>query len=111
MGILRGVCLGSEPGKIKKNVHQANAAKDFGLSGDCRQGFQASLKLVSGSSPYREAEENLLVEGILSQELRPGTKLLCNDVLLELTEGEGDTWHCRVIYGGVLTEGDTIDIQ
>lgn len=73
--------------------------------------------------------ENLIVEGLDLRSLLIGTLFRCNDVVLELTQvGKQCHAHCaiyhtmgdcimpregvftRVVHGGVISEGDTIDI-
>ena len=73
--------------------------------------------------------ENLIVEGFDLRSLPIGTLFRCNDVVLELTQiGKQCHAHCaiyhtmgdcimpregvftRVVHGGVIAEGDTIDI-
>ncbi len=73
--------------------------------------------------------ENLIVEGLDLRSLPIGTLFRCNDVVLELTQiGKQCHAHCaiyhtmgdcimpregvftRVVHGGVISEGDTIDI-
>lgn len=73
--------------------------------------------------------ENLIVEGLDLRSLPIGTLFRCNDVVLELTQvGKRCHAHCaiyhtmgdcimpregvftRVVHGGVISEGDTIDI-
>ncbi len=73
--------------------------------------------------------ENLIVEGFDLRSLPIGTLFRCNDVVLELTQiGKQCHAHCaiyhtmggcimpregvftRVVHGGVISEGDTIDI-
>lgn len=73
--------------------------------------------------------ENLIVEGFDLRSLSIGTLFRCNDVVLELTQiGKQCHAHCaiyhtmgdcimplegvftRVVHGGVISEGDTIDI-
>ena len=73
--------------------------------------------------------ENLIVEGFDLRSLLIGTLFRCNDVVLELTQiGKQCHAHCaiyhtmgdcimpregvftRVVHGGVISEGDTIDI-
>ena len=73
--------------------------------------------------------ENLIVEGFGLRSLPIGTLFRCNDVVLELTQiGKQCHAHCaiyhtmgdcimpregvftRVVHGGVIAEGDTIDI-
>ena len=73
--------------------------------------------------------EHLIVEGFARRSLPIGTLFRCNDVVLELTQiGKQCHAHCaiyhtmgdcimpregvftRVVHGGVISEGDTIDI-
>lgn len=73
--------------------------------------------------------ENLIVEGLDLRSLPIGTLFRCNDVVLELMQiGKQCHAHCaiyhtmgdcimpregvftRVVHGGVISEGDTIDI-
>lgn len=86
-------------GTLKKAVPFGTMIKDFGLENDAHAGKwhrQISLLAVEAvqrfSAKYKidvpagAFGENLLVEGIDLKNLPVGTKLKCNDIILEITQ-------------------------
>ncbi len=135
------VCISEEKGTQKYNVNTINMIEDYGIEGDAHAGKwhrQVSLLSYEEIENFKErgAEiddgafgENIIVQGIVLNELPIGTQLTCNDVILEVTQiGKECHDHCeiyqkmgecimpkigvfaRVIQGGTISNGDTIKI-
>jgi TatD DNase family protein len=116
------VCAGRETGRPKKNIGQAQLLKNFGLSGDCDAGPAGpQLQLMSlGDFNLQKAElphllfgqlgENLVVTLDLAH-LSPGTRLRAGDALLELSSASPPLYQAKVILPGIVTEGDTINVE
>lgn len=116
--------------------------EDFGIEGDAHAGKwhrQVSLLSHDRIEEFRKRGaqvedgafgENLVVEGIDFKTLPIGTRFLCNDVILELTQIGKECHHgcaifqamgdcimpregvfCRVIRGGTIKEGDMLEIM
>lgn len=98
MGKVIAVCTSPAKGTQKTNVGQANLVEDFGIEGDAHGGKwhrQVSLLSHDKIQNFRDRGaqvsdgafgENLVVEGIDFRTLPVGTKLKCNDVVLEMTQ-------------------------
>lgn len=98
MGKVIAVCTSPAKGTQKTNVGQANLVEDFGIEGDAHGGKwhrQVSLLSHDKIQNFRERGaqvsdgafgENLVVEGIDFRTLPVGTRLKCNDVILEMTQ-------------------------
>ena len=128
-GTIRAVCTSPEKGTEKTNVHTAVFRKDWGIEGDAHAGaWHRQVSLLS----YQKVQEfNLLVfvsDGAFGENLPVGTHLRCGEVLLEVTQiGKECHQSCairkrvgtcimphqgifaRVLSGGVISEGDTIE--
>lgn len=138
-GVIRAVCTSPEKGTEKVNVHRAHVVEDWGIEGDAHAGrWHRQVSLLS----WQKVEafnlqgacvtdgafgENLLVDGIDCARLPIGTRLRCEDVLLEVTQ-IGKECHsgcaiarrvgycimphegifARVLRGGDIREGDEI---
>ena len=140
-GIIKAVCISEKRGTVKKNINEVNVIKDFGLEGDAHAGKwhrQVSLLSFDKIEEFRargaEVEdgafgENLVVQGIDFATLPIGTKFVCNDVVLELTQiGKECHSGCaifkkmgecimpkqgvftKVLHGGVIHPGDELVI-
>lgn len=141
MGEIIAVNISEAKGTRKKNVHTARVIEDFGLENDAHAGKwhrQVSLLSYEKIEEFREKGapvnngafgENLTVSGYDLKTLPVGTKLQCNDVLLEVTQ-IGKQCHsgceiyklmgdcimpregifARVLKGGTISEGDKIEI-
>jgi TatD DNase family protein len=140
-GIVRAVCISEKRGTQKINIKTAKFLTDFGIENDAHAGNwhrQVSLisyeKIEAFNAKGAQVEdgafgENLIVEGFDFRELPVGTRLQCNDVLLEMTQiGKECHSHCqiydkmgecimpkegvfaRVIQGGTITTGDVMRI-
>ena len=142
MGKIIAVNISEKKGTQKVNVHSAKVIENFGLENDAHAGkWHRQVSLLSyekieafkaKGAPVQEGAfgENLIVEGIDCKTLPVGTKLVCKDVILEVTQiGKQCHSGCeifkimgdcimpregiftRVLHGGTITEGDTIEIM
>ncbi len=143
MGKILAVCISEKKGTLKKAVSTGNMIKDFGLENDAHAGKwhrQISLLAVEAvrrfSTKYQievpagAFGENLLVEGIDLKNQPIGTKLKCNNVILEITQIgkkchlgcniQKQTGECImpnegvfavVLNGGTVRANDTITIE
>ena len=142
MGKVIAVCTSKEKGTAKKNVHQVTVARDFGLSGDAHAGKghrQVSLlsyeqieafRAKGAVMEYGAFGENIVVSGIDFKSFSIGTKFVCGDVMLELTQ-IGKQCHqgcviyekigdcimpregvfCKVLLGGIITQNDEFHVD
>lgn len=141
MGTIRAVCTSPAKGTQKKNIGSCEIIENHGLKGDAHAGNwhrQVSLlayeKIEAFKQRGAEVEdgafgENLVVEGFDLRTLPIGTRFICNDVILELTQiGKECHSGCeiykrmgdcimpregvftRVIHGGTISVGDTITL-
>ena len=141
MGKVIAICTSPAKGTQKTRIEEGTFIEDFGLEGDAHAGKwhrQISLLSYDKIEAFRargaEVEdgafgENVIVQGIDFRNLPVGTRLKCNDVLLEMTQiGKECHSHCAiykvmgdcimpregvfavVIHGGEISEGDCIEI-
>ena len=141
MGKIMAVNISEKKGTQKVNVHSATVIEDFGLENDAHAGkWHRQVSLLSyekieafkaKGAPVEDGAfgENLIVEGFDLRTLPVGTKLRCNDVILEVTQiGKQCHSGCeiykimgdcimpregiftRVLHGGVVSEGDEVRI-
>ena len=142
MGKVLAVCISEKKGTQKKNVGSARFVEDWGIQGDAHAGKwhrQVSLLSYDRIEEFRARGakvedgafgENLVVEGIDFKTLPIGTKFVCNDVVLELTQiGKECHQGCaifqqmgdcimpregvftKVLHGGIIKEGDMLEIM
>lgn len=142
MGTIKAVCTSEIKGVQKEAVTSIEVRAEHGIEGDAHAGaWHRQVSLLSHESieafKASGAEvgegsfgENIIVEGFDLKSLPLGTKFVCNDVVLELTQiGKECHSHCaiyhamgdcimpregvftRVLQGGLITEGDTIEIM
>ena len=140
MGRIEAVCISEKKGTIKHDIGTCRVLADHGLENDAHAGSERQVSLLS----YDKVEEfkkrakdvsivpgifgeNLLVKGYDLSLMSPGTRLISNDVLLEITqigkqchtgcEIMKTTGECimpqngvfaRVLQGGVISKGDEI---
>lgn len=140
MGKVMAVNISEKRGTQKANVHTVKLIENYGLENDAHAGnWHRQVSLLS----YEKIEEfkakgapveagafgeNLIVQGFDFKTLPVGTRLKCNDVILEITQ-IGKQCHkgceifqimgdcimpregvfARVIHGGVISEGDEMD--
>ena len=141
MGIVKAVCISEKKGTPKKNVGEALFIEDYGLEKDAHAGKwhrQVSLLSYDKIQAFREkgAEvedgafgENLVVEGIDFRTLPVGTRLICGDVVLEMTQIGKECHHgcaifqkmgecimpregvfAKVVRGGIIRSGDEMKV-
>lgn len=141
MGKIIATCTSDRKGTQKKNVHTVKLIEDYGIQGDAHAGkWHRQISLLSWNKieafRQRGAEvedgafgENLVVEGIDFSTLPIGTRLKCNDVILQLTQIGKECHHgcaifqkmgecimpkegvfAKVIHGGEISEGDELEI-
>ena len=143
MGKILAVCISEKKGTLKKAIPVGEMIKDFGLKNDAHAGKwhrQISLLAVEAvrqfsnkydmKVPAGAFGENLLVEGIDLKHLPVGTKLKCNDILLEITQiGKKCHLGCNIqkqtgecimpnegvfaiiLNGGIIKANDVITIE
>ena len=142
MAIIKAVCISREKGTPKQNIQTCELITDYGLKDDAHAGNwhrQVSLLSYEKIEEFKQKGaiiedgafgENLIVEGFDLKELPIGTRFVCNDVILELTQ-IGKECHngcvirqtmgdcimpregvfARVIQGGTVSVGDSIQIM
>lgn len=141
MGKVIAVCTSPAKGTQKQNIGEGVFIEDFGIQGDAHAGKwhrQVSLLSYDKIEEFRTrgAEvadgafgENLVVEGIDFRTLPVGTKLCCEDVILEMTQIGKECHHgcqifqkmgdcimpregvfARVIRGGRIRVGDEMKV-
>lgn len=111
MGIIKAICVSDVRGIQKTNVGTARLTVDYGITGDAHGGnWHRQVSLLS----YNKIEdfnkkgadvgfgafgENIIVDGIDFRVLPVGTKLSCNDALLEITQiGKECHTHCQIYH-------------
>ena len=140
-GVIRAVCMSEKKGEQKRNVGQAVFKVGFGIEGDAHAGEglrQVSLissdKIAAFNAKgagvgHGDFGENLVVEGIDFRSLPVGTRLVCGEVVLELTQiGKDCHTRCQIYYkmgdcimpregvfskvlhGGVISVGDRLEV-
>ena len=141
MGKVMAVCISEKKGTQKKNIETVNVMEDWGFENDAHAGkWHRQVSLLSyekieafkaKGAPVSEGAfgENLIIEGFDFKTLPMGTKFVCNEVVLELTQ-IGKECHngceiykvmgdcimpregvfTKVLYGGTISVGDTFDI-
>lgn len=137
MAKIMAVCISEARGTEKKNIHTAEFIENWGIKGDAHAGNwhrQVSLLSYEKIKAFQEKGaditdgafgENLVVSGYDFTKFPVGTRFLCNDVILELTQ-IGKECHngcaiyqrmgecimptngvfTKVIKGGTISEGD-----
>lgn len=142
MGKVIAVCTSTVKGTQKQNVHEAEFRTDWGIEEDAHAGKwhrQVSLLSYEKIEEFRargaEVEfgafgENIVVSGYDFRALPVGTKFICGDVELEMTQ-IGKECHsgceiykkmgdcimpregvfCRVLKGGTIREGDEFEMK
>lgn len=141
MGTVIAVCTSPSKGTQKTNVNEAVFIEEYGIKGDAHAGKwhrQVSLLSYDKIQEFRKRGakvedgafgENLVVEGIDFRSLPVGTRLICGDVVLEITQIGKECHHgcaifqkmgecimpregvfARVIRGGVIRTGDEMKV-
>ena len=110
MGYIRAVCISEKKGTGKKNVGEAVFIEDEGLKGDAHAGKwhrQVSLLSHDKIEAFRAkgAEvidgafgENLVVTNLDFRSFPVGTRLICRDVILEMTQIGKECHHGCLIF-------------
>lgn len=142
MGKVIAVCTSPAKGTQKKDVGEGIFIEDFGIRGDAHAGKwhrQVSLLSYDKIQEFRDrgAEvdsgafgENLVVRGIDFSSLPVGTRLRCNEVVLEMTQIGKECHHgcaifqkmgdcimpregvfAKVIHGGKIKAGDEMKVE
>ena len=137
MGKLLAICTSPQRGTVKTEVESARLTPEWGIETDAHGGnWHRQVSLLSyekieefkaKGAPVKDGAfgENLIVQGFDFKTLPVGTRLKCNDVILEITQ-IGKQCHngceifkimgdcimpregvfARVIKGGMISEGD-----
>ena len=137
MGKLLAICTSPQRGTVKTEVESARLTPEWGVETDAHGGnWHRQVSLLSyekieefkaKGAPVKDGAfgENLIVQGFDFKTLPVGTRLKCNDVILEITQ-IGKQCHngceifkimgdcimpregvfARVIKGGMISEGD-----
>ena len=140
MGKVMAVNIREKRGTQKVNVHTVRLIENYGLENDAHAGnWHRQVSLLSyekieefkaKGAPVQDGAfgENLIVQGFDFKTLPVGTRLKCNDVILEITQ-IGKKCHngceifkvmgdcimpregvfARVIHGGVISKGDEME--
>ena len=140
MGKVMAVNISEKRGTQKVNVHTVKLIENYGLENDAHAGnWHRQVSLLSyekieefkaKGAPVQDGAfgENLIVQGFDFKTLPVGTRLKCNDVILEITQ-IGKKCHngceifkvmgdcimpregvfARVLHGGVISQGDEMD--
>lgn len=141
MGVVKAVCISDIRGVPKHNVGEARFIENFGLEKDAHGGnwhrqvsllsYEAIQKFLEHGYPVEDGAfgENLIVSGFDFKNLPVGTRFICGDVVLEMTQigkqchkgceiqkitGDcimpGEGVFARVLKGGVIRVGDKMEI-
>ena len=141
-GTVLAVCVSREKGTQKQNVGSAHFIEDFGIEGDAHAGKwhrQVSLLSHDKIEAFRAkgAEvidgafgENLVVTNLDFRSFPVGTRLICRDVILEMTQIGKECHHgclifqkmgecimptngvfAKVLHGGKISVGDEFHVQ
>ena len=110
-GTVLAVCVSREKGTQKQNVGSAHFIEDFGIEGDapCRKMASAGEFLSSHDKieafRAKGAEvidgafgENLVVTNLDFRSFPVGTRLICRDVILEMTQIGKECHHGCLIF-------------
>lgn len=142
MGRIWAVCISPQRGTQKTAVDGAMLIEDSGIDGDAHAGkWHRQVSLISRERieafKQRGAQvedgafgENIIVEGIDCGKLPVGTRLRCNETVLEITQiGKECHAHCQiyrqvgdcimpregvfavVLRGGRIARGDEISVM
>ena len=141
MVIIKAICTSAKKGTAKKIASSATLVVEHGIEGDAHAGKwhrQVSLLSWQAIEAFKARGamvthgcfgENLVVDGIDFAALPVGTRLSCNDVLLEVSQiGKECHNHCqiyhtmgdcimprqgvfaRVLQGGLVRPGDVMHV-
>ncbi len=98
-GKIVAICTSPEKGTQKRNIHQANFVRNFGIEGDAHGSVKShrQVSLISFESIEEFNEkgadvtdgafgENVIVQGLDFKKYPIGTQFRSGDVILELTQ-------------------------
>lgn len=140
-GEVKAICISEKRGTAKFEIEECELVTEFGIKNDAHAGkWHRQVSLLS----YDEVEafkargasvengafgENILMEGYDLKTLPIGTRFICGEIMLELTQiGKKCHSHCeiykqvgdcimpregvftRVVHGGNLKKGDVFDV-
>ena len=139
--IVKAICISEKKGTSKKAIDSIEVIEDYGFKNDAHAGKwhrQVSLLSYDEREAFKQRGgdavdgafgENLLVSGIDFKQLKCGTLIKINDVLLELTQiGKSCHSHCAiyhqvgecimpsngvftiVLHGGIINVNDKVEI-
>ncbi len=142
LGIVRAICISDRRGIQKTPVESAVLEPDCGITADAHRGnWHRQVSLLSADKVEEfnqrgagvgpgDFAENLLVEGIDFRSLPVGTRFVCQEVVLEMTQiGKECHHHCaiyqkmgecimpregvfaRVLKGGTLHVGAEMKVE
>lgn len=142
MGIVKAICISKEKGTEKRPIPEGHLIENFGIEGDAHAGnWHRQVSLLSYDKVLEFNEkggnvddgafgENLLVQGMDFRRMPVGTRLLCGEVILEITQiGKECHSHCaifhrvgecimpregvfaKVIRGGIIRPGNVMQIM
>ena len=98
MGTVKAVCISEKKGTPKKNIGEALFIEDYGVEKDAHAGKwhrQVSLLSYESIEDFKNRGavvedgafgENLIVSGFDFKKLPVGTRFICGDVVLEMTQ-------------------------
>ena len=98
MGTVKAVCISEKKGTPKKNIGEALFIEDYGVEKDAHAGKwhrQVSLLSYESIEDFKKRGavvedgafgENLIVSGFDFKNLPVGTRFICGDVVLEMTQ-------------------------
>lgn len=140
-GTVMAICISERRGTKKSRVSRARLIADFGIEADAHAGNwhrQVSLLAYETIEAFKakgadvqdgDFGENIVVQGIDLIRLPVGTRLCCNNILMEVTQiGKECHAHCeiyysmgecimpsngifaKVLHGGILKTGDEINV-
>jgi Uncharacterized protein conserved in bacteria len=116
MGKIIAICTSPKKGTAKQTVEQITIVENFGLEGDAHAGNwhrQVSLLSWQAVEAFKARGalvkhgcfgENFVVDGIDFAALPVGTRIACNDALLEVTQiGKECHSHCQIFHTMALS--------
>ncbi len=111
MGKVMAVCISEKRSTKKININECELIENHGIKNDAHAGDwhrQVSLLCYDRVEEFRSTGvevddgafgENLLVKDIDFKTLHVGTRLRCNDVILEITQiGKQCHAHCEIYH-------------
>lgn len=110
-GTIMAICISERRGTKKTRIPRARLIADFGIEADAHAGNwhrQVSLLSYETIEAFKakgaavsdgDFGENIVVQGLDLIHLPVGTRLSCNDILMEVTQiGKECHTHCEIYY-------------